>query len=194
VTLDPTEETNAFFNNGADVVISGIDTTEAMVVTGQRAAADEKVFAIPYDYQGACEEAPFICLGVPYFNWGPSYAAIINAVNEGTWEQTWDWMPPDWMDINNPDTSAVGFITGPGLREEDAESLDAFIGELAEYASDPENEGTFFLWEGPLALQDGTEIAVEGEPVPAIAPLGEQASVWYLEQLLEGMTGASTAE
>ena len=32
VTLDPTEEVNSFFDNGADVVISGIDTTEAIVI------------------------------------------------------------------------------------------------------------------------------------------------------------------
>ncbi|MBZ0306120.1 MAG: BMP family ABC transporter substrate-binding protein, partial [Anaerolineae bacterium] len=38
-TLDPTEVVNDFFNGGADVAISGIDTTEAIVVAGQRARA-----------------------------------------------------------------------------------------------------------------------------------------------------------
>ena len=36
VTLDPTQVANDLFNGGADVIISGIDTTEAIVVAGQR--------------------------------------------------------------------------------------------------------------------------------------------------------------
>jgi simple sugar transport system substrate-binding protein len=77
VTLDPTEVSNDIFNEGADVILSGIDTTEALVVTKQRAGAGETVWAIPYDFQKACDEAPDICLGVPYFNWGPAYLKIV---------------------------------------------------------------------------------------------------------------------
>jgi simple sugar transport system substrate-binding protein len=192
VTLDPVVETNTFFDNGADVVISGIDTTEAIVVAGQRAESGETVWALPYDFSGSCDRAPSVCLGVPYFNWGPSYVEIINQVKAGTWEQSWDWVQPDWSDLNNLDTSAIGFAKGEGLSEEDAASLDAFIAELAAYATDEANADTFFLWSGPLSYQDGTEIAAEGESLPAIAPLGEAPSVWYLEQLLAGMEGASS--
>lgn len=192
VTLDPTVETNSFFDNGADVVISGIDTTEAIVVAGQRASEGESVWAVPYDYEGACEEAPEVCLGVPYFNWGPVYTAIVTQAAEGSWEQSWDWVGPDWEDLNNPDTSAVGFIPGEGLSEDAAMALEAFIAEMAAYATDPMYEGTFFLWMGPLNYQDGTPVAAEGEVVPGIAPLGETPSVWYLEQLLEGMVGVSS--
>jgi simple sugar transport system substrate-binding protein len=192
VTLDPTEVTNDFFDNGADVVISGIDTTEGIVVAGQRAAEGQRVWAVPYDFEGACGQAPDICLGVPYFHWGPVYRDIVNQVKAGTWEQTWDWVGPDWTDINNPDTTAVGFIEGPGLSAEAKASLDAFIAEMTAYATDPANADTFFLWEGPLSYQDGTEIAAEGEKLPAIAPLGEAPSVWYLEQLPAGITGASS--
>lgn len=191
VTLDPLEESNRFFDNGADVVISGIDTTEALAVAKQRAAQGESVWAVPYDFIGACDEAPEVCLGVPYFHWGPAYADIVQAVKDGTWEQSWDWLGPDWEDINNPDTTVVGFIPGPGLSDEAREALDAFIAEMTAYATDPANEGTFFLWEGPLAYQDGTVIAAEGEKLPAIAPLGEKPSVWYLAQLLLGMIGSS---
>lgn len=194
VTLDPTEETNAFFDTGSDVVISGIDTTEGIVVAGQRAAADEVVWAVPYDYAGACEIAPFICLGVPYFHWGPAYTEIVNAVKDGSYEQSWDLTNPDWADLNNPDTSAIGFVQGPALSEEMAASLDAFIAEAAAFAQDPANEGTVYLWQGPLSYQDGTEIAADGESLPYIAPLGETPSIWYLEQLLDGMTGASETQ
>lgn len=192
VTLDPTEESNFFFDNGADVVISGIDTTEALTVAGQRASEGQSVWAVPYDFIGACDKAPDICLGVPYFNWGPLYVEKVNAVIDGTWEQDWEWVAPDWSDINNRETSAVGFISGPGLSEENQALLDAFIAEMAAFATDEMHADTFYLWEGPLNLQDGTPIAGEGEFVPKIAPLGEAPSVWYLEQLLEGMVGASS--
>ncbi len=46
------------FNGGADVIISGIDTTEAIVKAGQRADKGEQVWAIPYDYEGACALKP----------------------------------------------------------------------------------------------------------------------------------------
>ena len=94
VTLDPTEETNTFFDSGADVVMSGIDTTEALVVAGQRAQQGDTVYAVPYDYKGACDEAPEVCLGVPFFNWGPAYAGIVQSVMNGTWTQSWDWTIP----------------------------------------------------------------------------------------------------
>lgn len=184
VTLDPTEETNTFFDGGADVVISRIDTTEAIVVAGQRAAEGEQVWAVPYDFQGACEEAPDVCLGVPYFHWGPAYAEIVQAVKDGVWEQSWDWNGPDWSDINNPDTTAVGYVPGPGLSQENLANLDDFIADLADYATNPFVPESFALWVGPLNLQDGTELAADRQLVDPL-------DVWYLGQLLEGMEGAS---
>src|SRR5690606_4366542 len=77
VTLDPAEETNTFFDSGADVVISGIDTPNAIEVASQRAASGENVYAVPYDYLGACDFGPDVCLGVPYFNWGPGYVELV---------------------------------------------------------------------------------------------------------------------
>jgi len=194
VTLDPTDETRRFIDGGADVVISGIDTTEALVVAGQRAAEGEKVWAIPYDYKDACAGAPEVCLGVPYFNWGPAYVQVIEAVKNGTYEQFWNWNPPYFADLNNQDLTAVGWVNGDGLTEEQAAQLEEFIAMLAETdpgvltaenIDDPDKQ--IGLWVGPLALQDGTVLAEEGEIVPP-------RSVWYLEQLLQGMTGDSSAQ
>lgn len=185
VTLDPTEETNSFFDSGVDVVISGIDTTEGIVVAGQRAANGENVFAVPYDYIGSCEEAPSICLGVPYFHWGPDYARIVTSVIDDTWGQAWEWVGPDWSDINNPDTSAIGFVPGEGLSEENAAAINQFIADLADYATNPFVPDSFALWQGPLSLQDGTVLAEEGQLVDIL-------DVWYLPQLLDGIVGASS--
>ena len=193
VTLDPTEETQRFFDGGVDVVVSGIDTTEALVVAGQRAAEGDAVWAVPYDYEGACAEAPEICLGVPYFNWGPSYVDIIEMVKAGEYAQFWTWNPPAYDALEDNDVTAVGWISGDGLTEDQAAQLDEFIAMLA--ATDPgvltadnvDAEGVQLgLWVGPLALQDGTVLVEEG-PAPA-------TDVWHLPQLLEGMTGDSSAQ
>jgi len=179
VTLDPTQVANDFFDSGHDVVISGIDTTEGLVVAGQRAAAGESVWAVPYDFEGACDEAPDICLGVPYFNWGPAYLEVARSVQAGTFEATFQWLGPDWTDINNPDTTAVGFVKGPGLSDEASSTLDGFIAGLA--------DGSIELYTGPLNWQDGSPFLAEGE-------VATDLQIWYAEQLLEGMEGASSAE
>ena len=176
VTLDPTEVTNQFFDAGADVVISGIDTTEAIVVAGQRAEAGEPVWAIPYDYEGACAQAPEICLGVPYFHWGPAYVEIVESVMDGTWEPSWDWNPPDWDDLNNPETTAVGFQYGDGLSEDEKATLEELVAGLG--------DGSIELWTGPLNYQDGTAFLADGD-------VATPEQIWYLEQLLEGMIGTS---
>jgi len=183
VTLDPTEETNTFFDSGADVVISGIDTPEVIQIAAQRAASGEAVFAVPYDYKDACAQGPEVCLGVPYFNWGPDYLRLLQTVQDGSWAPSWDWQGPDWSDINNPDTSAVGFLAGDAIGD-NGELLNQFIADLAGYATNPFVPDSFALWSGPLSLQDGTELAPQGALVDVL-------DVWYLPQLLAGMVGAS---
>jgi len=121
---------------------------------------------------------------VPYFNWGPAYVKVVQAVKDGSWAQSWDWLEPDWSDINNPDTTAVGFVEGPGLSAEAKTHLDEFIADLSNYATNPFVPDSIALWSGPLNLQDGTELAPAGRLVDPL-------DVWYLPQLLEGMQGES---
>ena len=176
VTLDPTEVVTNFFDTGADVVLSGIDTTEAIDIAGQRGVQGNAVYAIPYDFIGACDIAPDVCLGVPYFSWGPSYMRLIEGVSNGTWEQTWEWMPANWEQLADPSQTNVGWVNGPALTAEMQASLDEFIAGMA--------SGDINVWTGPINLQDGTAYVADG----ATATDDE---VWYLPQLLEGMTGPS---
>ena len=176
-TSDPTQVADDFLNSGYDVVISGIDTTEGLVQAGKAKAAGKDAWAVPYDYVAACEESKEVCLGVPYFNWGPVYLKQAQAVKDGTFASYFEWLAPDWTDINNVDTSPVGFQKGAALSAEAATSLDAFIAELA---------GGLNLWTGPLNLQDGTAYLADGE-------VATDVQVWYLPQLLEGMEGQSVS-
>ncbi len=178
VTLDPTEVVNQFFDSGTDVVMSGIDTTEAVVVAGQRADAGEDVFAVAYDFEKACDEAPDICLGVPYFNWRPMYLETAQAVIDGTWKQGFDWREPYWEDLNDLTKTGAGWVPGPAL-EAEAEWLNAVNDFTLKLAS-----GEVNAWTGPINLQDGTEYIAAGQQATDL-------QIWYLPQLLEGMTGAS---
>jgi simple sugar transport system substrate-binding protein len=175
---DPTQVADDFFNNGYDVVISGIDTTEAMTEAKRLTDGGQAVWAIPYDYKNSCDQAPEICLGVPYFNWGPAYTATVQSVIDGTFTSNFQWNGPDWADINNPDTSAIGYTMGPALTPEVSTSLDAFIAELA---------GGLNLWTGPINLQDGTVYLADGV-------VATDQQVWYLPSLLQGMEGLSVSE
>lgn len=179
VTADPTQVGQNFINTGHDVIISGIDTTEALVVARQKRQEKKEVWAIPYDYVGACEGAEEVCLGVPYFNWGPSYLRVVRDIMDGKWKQYWRWIGPDWNNINDPDTSNIGFIAGGGLSQSAAASLKTFIQDLG--------SERIQLFKGPLAYQDGTPFLKAGE-------VATDQQVWYMKQLLEGMAGQSSAK
>ena len=179
VTQDPTVVVNDFIASGSDVVISGIDTTEAIVVAGQAAASGKTVWAVPYDYEGACSEAPAVCLGVPYFNWGPTYHKIAKSVIDGNFKTSFDWVGPDWDNINDHDSSAIGFMKGDGLTADNSKSLDEFIEKLA--------KDDLNLWKGPINYQDGSAFLADGKEAT-------DKEIWYLPMLLEGIEGASTTE
>jgi simple sugar transport system substrate-binding protein len=178
VTSDPTQVADNFYNTGYDVVISGIDTTENLVEAEKATKAGKTVWGLGYDYKGNCSAAPDVCLGDPYFNWGPSFLAAAKTAVDGSWAENFQWNKPDWTNINNPDTSAVGFTKGNGLTADNGTKLDAFIAQLA---------GGLNLWTGPINLQDKTSYLAAGT-------VATDLQVWYLPQLLEGMQGDSVAK
>jgi simple sugar transport system substrate-binding protein len=177
-TLDPVQVSNDFYTTGYDVVISGIDNSVNLPEAQKLTAEGTPSFALAYDYINACDVAPDVCLGVPFFNWVPEYLKAINSAIDGSWTSQFIWAGPDWADINNPDTSSVGFVAGPALSEDAAAMVNDFAAELA---------GGLNLWTGPINLQDGTPYLADGE-------VASDQQVWYLPQLLEGMEGLSAAE
>ncbi|NOY46369.1 MAG: BMP family ABC transporter substrate-binding protein [Deltaproteobacteria bacterium] len=179
VTADPTQVAQNFFNSGYDVLVSGIDTTEAVVVAQQKRKEGKEVWAVPYDYAGACEGAGDVCLGVPYFNWFPGYKMLIQAAMAGKWKSQWLWLGPDWKDINDHQTSSVGFLPGPALPAEVRPQLDAFVRDLG--------SGKLNLFQGPLNYQDGSTFLAAGQTAT-------DQQIWYMKQLLQGMEGQSSAK
>ena len=175
VSTDPTQVADDFYNSGYDVVISGIDTTEALVEAQKMTDAGKPVFALAYDYKGNCNAAPKICVGVPFYNWGPAFLATIKTAVDGTWTEGFQWNGPDWNNINWPDTSAVGFIEGQAMDQGQAMKVD----EMSYNFGNGLN-----LWVGPINLQDGTAYLADGV-------VATDQQIWYLPQLLQGMEGQS---
>jgi simple sugar transport system substrate-binding protein len=174
-TLDPTSVADDFYNTGYDVVVSGIDTTEALVEAKKMSDAGKTVWAIPYDYSDACSGAPSVCLGVPYFNWGPALLKNMQAIAAGTWTPHFEWNAPDWSHFNDPDFGGVGFTYGDALTATNKSTVEKFVSDLA---------GGLNLWTGPINLQDGTVYLTAGQ-------VATDQQVWYMPQLLEGMLGKS---
>ena len=153
--------------------LSGLQFSATAPANGK---AGKKVWSIPYDFKGACNEAAQVCLGVPYFNWGPRYVQEITKFQNGTWTPTWYWDGPDWKDIANPDTSAVGFTFGKALSDANKTTVQTFIKGMG--------DGSINLFKGPITLQDNSVYVKEGATAT-------DKEIWYLPQLLQGMTGAS---
>ncbi len=174
VTSDPTLVTRNFIDSGHDVIISGIDTTEALIVAGQARKQGKEVWAVPYDFRGACAEAPDACLGVPWFNWFPGYRILISQAMAGKWRPQFLWLGPDWKQINNPETSAIGFIRGNAL----SPAAGAALTDLQQGLAD----GSITLFTGPLNYADGTPFLKAGEKAT-------DSQIWNLPQLLQGMDG-----
>ncbi len=180
VTSDPTQVADNFFNQGYDVVISGIDTTEALVQAGKADRRRQEGLGHPLRLHRRASIKPRPSLSVSPTSTGgrpTSRPSPRPATASGPASGT--GIAPDWADINNPDTSAVGFKKGEGLSADAAAKVDEFITALA---------GGLNLWKGPLNLQDGTAFLAEG------AEAATDQQIWYLPQLLEGMEGQSVAE
>lgn len=175
-TLDPTKVADDFYNGGYDVVISGIDTPEAAVQGKKAAGAGKNVKFVHYGLRTGCDLGPDICLGVAYYNWAVPYLDAVKQAIDGNVPNQFVWLGPDWKDINNSETSMLGFLPGKAMAADDQKFLDEFIQGLG--------DGSISLFKGPLKFQDGTDYLKAGETAT-------EQQIWYLPQLLAGMEGPS---
>ncbi len=174
-TLDPTKVADDYFNGGYDVVMSGIDTPEAAIQAKKAAEAGKKVKFVHYDYEKGCELAPDICLGVPFYRWALPYSKAVETAMAGKMPNEFVWSGADFKNISNPQTEMIGFLKGKALGENEK-----FIDQLVTGMGD----GSIDLFKGPINLQDGT-------PYIKAGATATDQEIWYLPQLLEGMTGPS---
>ena len=167
---------NDFIDSGVDVVISHIDTPEALTVTDQRAASGEDVLVVGYDYENSCDVAPKVCIGVPYFNWGPAYIDAAKSVGNNSFSPDWKWIAPKMKNGVTTEESMVGFKGGNAMSEETRKRVNRLADQL--------NGDIANIFAGPINFQDGSVLARDGKK-PSLY------DIWYTPQLLEGMTGDS---
>jgi simple sugar transport system substrate-binding protein len=168
--------TTEMLEDDMDIIISSVDG--AVVLEAAAAFSSDAAWAMLQGHADHCNPAPQACLGAVYYNWGPAYVPVVQAVEEQTWVQQWQWLTPDLADSEN---SLIGYAPGEGLSEADHATLQEFIDDLAAYAANPFVPFSFPLWQGPLRLQDGTDLAFPGEMV-------DYMDVWYLTGLVEGIS------
>ena len=178
VTSDPTQVADDFFNSGYDVVISGIDTTEAVTEAAKFRGQGKTVWAVPYDYANALDENKDVSLGVPYYNWGPAYVNAVNAAMKGTWKSHFEWNGSGLEEHQQSRHLRRRLQQGHPLARTPPPRVDKLIGELAKGLN---------LWKGPINLQDGSAYLKAGEAAT-------DKQIWYLPQLLQGMEGQSVSK
>ena len=176
-TTNPVEITNTKFNSEYDVVISGITATEIPVIAKQNREKGKVVWVIPYDNVGACEGLSEICLGVPFFSWGPGYIDFVKTAMSGNWNPKWIWLEPNWKAIGDPGATVVGFITGPALPDSATVQLKQFINGLAIKKIN--------LFKGPLNYAGGQPFVKAGQTA-------SDKQIWFMENLLQGMEVKNT--
>lgn len=185
VTENPTTIAFTMLNRqNVDVLISGIDTQEPVSVAEEFREQGNRVFATTYNNASSCRFYDDVCLGSPYYNWGPAYLDIAQAVMDGTWQPTWDWQRPNFGD---PESSLVRFEVGNALTADQRDALEEFIAQLEQYATNQLVPTSFPLWSGPLYLSNGQLLAEDDALVNVL-------DVWYLPELLTGINENNNPE
>ncbi len=183
-TRNPSRLALSMFDDNYDIVISGIDTPEALEVANRLYNQGETVYASAYNNTQPCQEYTDVCIGAAVYSWQNIYAEVLTQVQNGTWSSTWEWVPPDWNRFGLADQSPVSFVVGGAFPPGNRAFLRQFIFSLEDYATNHLVPASFPMWQGLIRLQDGTVFANEDELVNML-------DVWYLPQLLEGMQGES---
>ena len=85
---------------------------------------------VGYDYENSCDQAPSVCLGVPYFNWGPSYTNVAKSVGNDSFKATFDWVEPEIKNGKTDEDSMIGFKYGEALSNESKKRIESTAKDL----------------------------------------------------------------
>lgn len=153
---DPVKEKEAaasLFDAGAQVVFTGADTPAPADV-----ATEKGKWGITYDWYGSCKAER--CLTTIYWNWGPIYAKIAEAVIAKTYKVGWEY-----FDADSGSLGLYGFMDGQtptkGIADLPAEDIQLVKDTLAKMLK---GEFTRFdVFAGPIKDNKGTEIIPAGK-------------------------------
>ena len=147
----------ALLEAGADVIAMHQDSTAAGT-----AAQDAGARWVAYNSDMSVF-APDAWITAPVWNWGPRYAAIINAVADGSYSPGAYW--------GGMDDGIVGLAPL-------ADDVPADVVELIDSAAESIESGSWDVFTGPINDQDGNQRVAEGETMDDGSMLGMD---WFVE-------------
>ncbi len=158
---DPIIEKDAaasLFDAGAQVVFTGADTPAVADV-----AQEKGKWGVTYDWYGSCRVER--CLTAPYWNWGPVYAKIAEAVKAGTYTPGWDY-----FDADTGALGLYGFMEGQELTTGMKDLPPEVIQEVRDLmAKTLKGEWTRFdVFSGPINDNQGNVVVPEGEKLAQV--------------------------
>jgi len=153
---DPVKEKEgaaSLFDAGAQVVFTGADTPASADVAQQKGK-----WGITYDWVGSCKVER--CLTAPYWNWGPIYAKIAKAVQDGSYKPGFDY-----FDADSGALGLYGFMEGQTPTKGVAELPPEVIQQVKDtLAKMQKGEFTRFdVFAGPIKDNTGKEIVPAGQ-------------------------------
>lgn len=152
--FDPTlerESAESLIDAGATVVVTGADTPGPVQVAGERG-----VWGVGYDSRNACTFDEEACLTVPYWNWGPEYARIVESAMDGT------FVGQDiYFDADSGSLGLLGFGEGQTPQAGVPESVIPAVQELMAQAV-AGDFNRFSVFTGPINDNKGNVIVPEG--------------------------------
>jgi len=143
---DPGKEasaTNALIDGGADVIGMHVDSPITVIQTAEKRGA----FVVGY-HANDKDFAPHGWLTGGYWNWGPIMTAFIQQAEAKTWKST-----QVYGDLRDGAVQLAPFGTAVSAASQ-ANILKA---------KKSIEDGSFAVWQGPIARQDGSEVIAKGQ-------------------------------
>ena len=142
----------SLFDAGADVVLTGADTPAVADV-----AQEKGKWGITYDYIGSCKVER--CLTTIYWNWGPIYTKVINAIVDGSYKPGFDY-----FDADSGSLGLFGFMDGQtmtkGTADLPAEDIKMVKDTLASMLAGKFTR--FDVFKGPIKDNKGNVVLAAG--------------------------------
>lgn len=179
--VDPIREQEAaesLFAAGADVVVTGADTTLPLSVATQKGR-----YAIGYDSPTACDVAKERCLTSTFWRWDVVYADVVQALRAGTWKPG-----AIYGDAKSGLVGLSGFSEGevpnPNIPSAVVEQVRTILGELR-----AGRFSRFDVFAGPLRDQTGRTLLASGQKPTQSDLLGLAGCSVCMSFLVEGIRG-----
>jgi basic membrane lipoprotein Med (substrate-binding protein (PBP1-ABC) superfamily) len=155
---------NAFADQGIDVVAEQVDSPITIAQTAEKRG----IYMIGKDVD-IHDRAPKAWLTGVSWNWGPMMEGLVKEVKDGTWK-------PSLMRGNLASGAAVFDPFGASVPADVQAKVLAAKAEII--------AGKKVVWTGPIAKQDGSPAALEGEKLAL-------AAIESMDYLVKGVTGST---